>query len=130
MGVAEFRAKFEKQEISVGLSVPLPIGYQDPDGKYLAADQVEPSIKVNFRKEVFSLEINGTSVEMTGLSPSRLRCYRLVMLLPEASLLEAEGELVELAEHYKSIEQAKAAQAKSLPSSKSVVAKVDRIVKL
>lgn len=126
---AEYKARYEKQEISVGLSFDLPISYQGANGKYLVADHVELSVKMDFRKEVFALEINGTSTEIPHLAPSRLRCYELVALLPASALAEAEEELKELAEHYKSIEQTKTTPPKNLPFPKIVTAKVDRIVR-
>ncbi len=126
------KATYEKLEFSVGLSTNGTIMYRSPDEKYQLADKLDAllNMEVKFCKESSAIEIDGTSIDMLGISPLRLQCHGFIARLPESALAEAIEELTELSEHYRAFERAEAMKAQYLPSPKAVTVKVNEVIKL
>jgi hypothetical protein len=120
--------KFEKKQLTVGLSESLPMQYDGATQKYQLSDYVQAhAAKFTYTSQVLQLELEGTANEILtmafGRDPKRFVCHTLVASLPESALDEAKEELLELRQHYFAIERERASVA-ALPSPGTVSARV------
>jgi hypothetical protein len=130
MKTMKVRGRFQKQELSVGLSNLLPLAYRGPEEKYAKADMLtignaahHPWRGTKITYETTTIDFEFVAFEVPAHAEGRFRCIQLVSELPEAALSEAEEELVAIRDHYFAL-QSSEHQPAQLPSSRPVTAKV------